>query len=129
MKIAKLAALLLAAGGLLNCGGGATNSEPLMLVPSTVTITVNTQTGTVTGANAFQAFRDKTPVDLNTIVWSASSTTVPPSCFGVDQANVPHCNPGCVGTYSGTIIATISCTTVGASPNDTAMAAISCTYQ
>jgi hypothetical protein len=117
-------ALIFVSWFLIGCGGGSVTPEALTLVPSSFNITVNTATGTVTGATAIQAFLDKTPVDLTTVTWTTSSPTVSPSCFGVDQAYVPHCNPGCGSTYAGVITANITTPMVA-----TATATINCQYQ
>lgn len=109
---------------LLSCGGGSVTPESLTLVPSSFTITVNTATGNVTGATQIQAFLNKTPVDLSTVFFSTNSPTVAPSCFGVDQTGVPHCNQGCGTSFAGVITAAIS-TPV----NSTATATISCQFQ
>ncbi len=102
-----LIAVFLGACLLLSCGESST-VQPLTLQPSSVNITVDSMTGSQTGATAFQASRGSTAVDLNTLTWSTASGTVPPECFGVDQADVPHCNPGCGTSYSGTITATVT---------------------
>ena len=110
MRLARLVssfALLLTASALIGCGDSAA-TQPLTLTPSSVSITVDTATGTPTGATAFTAARGSTSVDLSTLTWSTASSTVSPSCFGVDQAYTPHCNPGCGTSYSGTITATVT---------------------
>jgi hypothetical protein len=124
-KIPAAFVLLFAGALLLSCGGGSVNNESLTLVPSTFNITVNTQTGAVTGATPIQAFLNKTPVALSTIAWTSSSTTVPSTCIGVDQTGVPHCNSGCGSMFSGVVTATISSTTVPT----TASATINCQFQ
>ncbi len=111
-----------------SCGGGSVTPETLTLVPSSFDIIVNTQTGTVTGATQIAAFLNKTPVDLSAITWTTSSATVSPSCFGVDQTGVPHCNPGCGSTYAGVIKATITDTAITGT-GTSATATINCQYQ
>ena len=100
-------AVLVAACFLLSCGE-ANTAQPLTLTPSSVNITVDSMTGNQTGATAFTASRGSTSVDLSTLTWTTASSTVPPSCFGVDQSYVPHCNPGCGNSYSGTITANVT---------------------
>lgn len=111
MRLARIVSccVLLLAGSLLllSCGQGSTTA-PLTLTPSSVNITVDSMTGSQTGATAFTAARGSTPVDLSTLTWTTQSSTARPSCFGVDQAYVPHCNPGCGTSYSGTITATVT---------------------
>lgn len=119
--------LVLAALLLLSCGGGSADNETLTIVPATYNITVNTQTGTVTGAPAIQVFLNKTPVDLNTLRFTSNSTTVPSACIGIDQAGVPHCNAGCGTTFSGTITASLTSSDL-ASPT-TATTTINCQFQ
>jgi hypothetical protein len=119
--------LMLAASLLLSCGGGSANDEALTIVPATFNITVNAQTGTVTGATPIQVFLNKTPVDLNTLTFTSSSTTVPSACIGIDQAGVPHCNTGCGTTFSGTITATLTSSDL-ASPT-TATTIVNCQFQ
>ncbi len=107
-----ISALFLSVSVLLSCGDS-TTTQPLALTPSSVNITVDSMTGSQTGATAFQASRGSTAVDLSTLNWTTTSTTVRPECFGVDQAYVPHCNAGCGTSYSGTIIATDTASAAG----------------
>jgi hypothetical protein len=117
-------AIICTASFLLSCGGGSVTPESLTLVPSSFNITVNTATGTVTGATEIQAFLNKTPVDLSTVIFTTNSATVAPGCFGVDQTGVPHCNQGCGSNFAGVITATVT-----TQVTSTATATISCQFQ
>jgi hypothetical protein len=118
--------LMLFATVLLSCGNdGAT--DQLTLVPNTFDITVNTQTGSATGATQMQVFLNKNPVDLTTVTWTSTSPTVPSGCFGVDQTGVPHCNAGCGTSFSGVITATVP--TQNSPTGAKATATINCTFQ
>ena len=121
-------AIICTASLLLSCGSE-TPPPTITITPSSFNVTVNAATGTATGATQIQVLLDKTPQDLNNVVFTITSAPPPaaplqPGCIGVDQTGIPHCNQGCGASFSGVINATV----VGSSAT-AATAAISCQVQ
>jgi hypothetical protein len=118
-------AIICIASLLLSCGGGSIAPPTLMLIPTAYTITVNTSTGTVTGATPIQATLDGKPVDITTVGFAVTSTNgVSPSCMGIDQTGTPRCNAGCGTSFNGVITGSITTPVI-----TTATTTISCTFQ